>query len=195
MKLDWGKKCLAFGLKAEEYIFLQIRIVNIAVLWRPFHQVKLFDDHLTVESPGILPGLVRTYNIREVHFSRNPKVAEYMHVYKFVKEYGEGVDRIFREMQESGCPEPIFRQVEFLVKATIQQHESSLALQKSKEKSKEKILNLITINPYITTREIMKECQLSESMVYKIVRLLRENGEIERAGGDKGGHWKINGNK
>ena len=37
-------------------------------------QVKLFDDHITVESPGILPGLVRPYNIREMHFSRNPKI-------------------------------------------------------------------------------------------------------------------------
>jgi len=25
-------------------------------------QIKLFDDHFTVESPGFLPGLVRTYN-------------------------------------------------------------------------------------------------------------------------------------
>ena len=41
-------------------------------------QVKLFDDHMTVESPGILPGLVRPYNIREMHFSRNPKIALYM---------------------------------------------------------------------------------------------------------------------
>lgn len=81
------------------------------------------------------------------------------------------------------------------MKTTIQQHESSLVLQKSKEKSKEKILNLITSDPYITTKEIMKECQLSESMVYKIVRLLRENGKIERIGGDKGGHWKIKSNK
>lgn len=27
-------------------------------------QIKMFDDHLTVESPGMLPGLVRTSNIR-----------------------------------------------------------------------------------------------------------------------------------
>ena len=31
-------------------------------------QIKMFDDHLTVESPGILPGLVRVNNIREFHF-------------------------------------------------------------------------------------------------------------------------------
>ncbi|WP_415928953.1 hypothetical protein [Zhenpiania hominis] len=36
----------------------------------------MFDDHFTVESPGILPGLVRISNIREFHFSRNPKIVE-----------------------------------------------------------------------------------------------------------------------
>ena len=55
------------------------------------NQVKLFDDHMTVESPGILPGLVRSNNIREIHFSRNPKIALYMRNHKLVKEFGEGV--------------------------------------------------------------------------------------------------------
>lgn len=84
-------------------------------------QVKMFDDHLTVESPGILPGLVRPYNIREMHFSRNPKIALYMRSYKLVKEFGEGVDRMFREMEEAGHPAPEYRQNEFMVYATIWQ--------------------------------------------------------------------------
>ena len=84
-------------------------------------QVKLFDDHITVESPGILPGLVRPYNIREMHFSRNPKIALYMRSYKLVKEFGEGVDRMFREMEEAGLPAPEYRQNEFMVYATIRQ--------------------------------------------------------------------------
>ena len=85
-------------------------------------QVKLFDDHMTVESPGILPGLVRPNNIREMHFSRNPKIALYMRNHKLVKEFGEGVDRMFREMAEAGLPAPEYRQNEFMVYATIRQH-------------------------------------------------------------------------
>ena len=85
-------------------------------------QVKLFDDHMTVESPGILPGLVRPYNIREMHFSRNPKIALYMRNHKLVKEFGEGVDRMFREMEEAGQPAPEYRQNGFMVYATIRQH-------------------------------------------------------------------------
>ncbi len=82
-------------------------------------QIKMFDDHLTVESPGMLPGLVRTNNIREIHFSRNPKIFEFLHEYEYVKEFGEGVDRMFREMEAAGLPDPEYRTVEFMVYATI----------------------------------------------------------------------------
>lgn len=66
--------------------------------------VKIFDHHYVVESPGVLPGMVRIDNIRQMHFSRNPKIAEFMREYKLVKEFGEGVDRMFREMAEAGNP-------------------------------------------------------------------------------------------
>lgn len=41
-------------------------------------QIKMFDDHIVVESPGKLLGLVRADNIRFTHFSRNPKIAEFL---------------------------------------------------------------------------------------------------------------------
>ncbi len=85
-------------------------------------QIKMFDDHFTVESPGMLPGIVRTTNIREIHFSRNPKIFEFLHEYDYVKEFGEGVDRMYREMNDAGLPEPEYRTVEFMVFATLKNH-------------------------------------------------------------------------
>ena len=82
-------------------------------------QIKMFDDHFTVESPGILPGLVRIDNIREFHFSRNPKIVELLNEYDLVKEFGEGVDRIYRDMADAGLPEPEYRQAEFMLYATL----------------------------------------------------------------------------
>ncbi len=82
-------------------------------------QIKMFDDHFTVESPGILPGLVRVNNIREFHFSRNPTIVELLNEYDLVKEFGEGVDRIYRDMANAGLPEPEYRQVEFMLYATL----------------------------------------------------------------------------
>lgn len=85
-------------------------------------QIKMFDDHFKVESPGTLPGLVRTSNIREIHFSRNPKIVQFLHEYEYVKEYGEGADRMYREMEIAKLPEPEYRTVEFMVYATIKNH-------------------------------------------------------------------------
>ena len=82
-------------------------------------QIKMFDDHFVVESPGILPGLVRVNNIREFHFSRNPKIVELLGEYDLVKEFGEGVDRIYRDMEEAGLPDPIYRQSEFMLYAEL----------------------------------------------------------------------------
>lgn len=82
-------------------------------------QIRMFDDHFIVESPGILPGLVRISNIREFHFSRNPKIVELLTEYEFVKELGEGVDRIYRDMAEAGLPEPEYRQADFMLSAIL----------------------------------------------------------------------------
>lgn len=64
-------------------------------------QIKMFDDRIIVESPGNLPGIVRLNNIRQVHFSRNPKIASFLHEYNYVQEFGEGVDRMYREDRKS----------------------------------------------------------------------------------------------
>lgn len=82
-------------------------------------QIKMFDDHFTVESPGTLPGLVRINNIREYHFSRNPKIVELLNEYDLVKEFGEGIDRIYRDMASAELPEPTFNESEFMFYATL----------------------------------------------------------------------------
>ena len=68
-----------------------------------------------MESPGRLPGLVKAGNIRHTHFSRNPKIAEFLRDYNFVKEYGEGVDRMCRELEAAGLQSPEYRVNAFML--------------------------------------------------------------------------------
>ena len=79
----------------------------------------MFDDHLAVESPGSLPGLVRTSNMREMHFSRNPKTVEFMQVYGYVKEFGEGVDACIGKWRKPGCLHQSIGLWEFILFATL----------------------------------------------------------------------------
>ena len=47
-------------------------------------------------------------------------------------------------------------------------------------------------NPSVTIRELQDETGLSESGVKKVIRQLKNDGQICRVGGDKGGHWEVN---
>ena len=79
----------------------------------------MFDDRLVFESPGKLPGQVKPNNIRNTHFSRNPKIAAFLKTYHYVKEFGEGFDRICREQEVNGASIPSFRTDEFILKITV----------------------------------------------------------------------------
>lgn len=110
----------------EEYPkFVRQELIVNAVTHRDYSirgtdiQIKMFDDRIVVESPGKLPGLVKIDNIRHTHFSRNPKIAEFLKTYNFVKEYGEGVDRMCKELETAGLQDPEYRINVFLLQTTI----------------------------------------------------------------------------
>ena len=110
----------------EEYPkFVRQEIIVNAVTHRSYSisgtdiQIKMFDNRIVVESPGKLPGLVRTNNIRYTHFSRNPRIAEFLKAYKFVKEYGEGVDRMYNELESAGLHEPEYFCNAFILQTVI----------------------------------------------------------------------------
>jgi len=78
----------------------------------------MFDDRLVFESPGTLPGNVKPDNIRHTHFSRNPHIAQFLKAYEFVKEFGEGVYRMSREMEAVDMLPPIYHLDAFILKVT-----------------------------------------------------------------------------
>ena len=82
-------------------------------------QIKMFDNRIVVESPGKLPGMVKADNIRFTHFSRNPKIAEFLKAYDFVKEYGEGVDRMCKELEAAGQKNPEYYTNAFMLQTVI----------------------------------------------------------------------------
>lgn len=176
-------------------------------------QIKMFDDHLTVESPGILPGLVRVNNIREFHFSRNPKIVEFLNEYDLVKEFGEGVDRIYRDMSKAGLPEPEYKQSEFMLYATLKNknwgkrdarwNADHLLSEKGDEKEMkkgdeiasrvEKTLEIITNNPQITINELALALQSTKKQAETAINRLKETGRIHREGSARNGKWIVEG--
>ncbi len=88
-------------------------------------EVRLFDDRMEVESPGRLPGLVRLANLRRSHYSRNPRIARVLTEIGFVRELGEGIDRMIDEMSAFGLQEPEFREEGYSVVVTLRNDATS----------------------------------------------------------------------
>lgn len=47
------------------------------------------------------------------------KIAQYLKAYKYVKEFGEGIDCICNELETEGCAIPSFHIDAFILKATL----------------------------------------------------------------------------
>lgn len=58
--------------------------------------------------------------------------------------------------------------------------------------SKKTIINLITVNPKTTTKNIISATGLTRRGLEYQLKKLKETGKIERIGSDKGGYWKVN---
>ena len=181
-------------------------------------QIKMFDDRLVFETPGKLPGIVRTDNIRYTHFSRNPKIAEYLKAYNYVKEFGEGVDRICRELTALGVPEPQYNLVAFIMKATVgakvlndgqemSQEDYPEITQKNYPETTQKlpknlhldlsstqkdIIEFLIQNPYAGRVEIASQLgNITEDGVKYNLKVLQEKGVVKRIGPAKGGYWEV----
>lgn len=59
------------------------------------------------------------------------------------------------------------------------------------DKSEDKILLLIQNNPSITISEMMRQLEMSDSGVRKVLRKLQKEKRLCRVGSNKSGHWEI----
>lgn len=136
-------------------------------------------------------------------------MSEYLKAYDYVKEFGEGVDRMCRELSAVGTREPQYHLVAFIMKATVlanmleegkgnnaSGHGTTQTNQKRPESDQisdqiKIILELVKTNPQISRAEISEKTGLHDSSVKRRLKTLIDKGIIQRIGPDKGGYWKF----
>ncbi|HVO93425.1 MAG TPA: ATP-binding protein [Terriglobales bacterium] len=72
-------------------------------------EVWMFDDHITVRSPGLPPAPVTLEQLRQqrsLHFSRNPLIVRVLADIGYLREMGEGIPRMYQEMESYGLSPP-----------------------------------------------------------------------------------------
>lgn len=157
-------------------------------------RIELFDDRLEVTSPGRLPGLVRVDNIRSIRFARNPRVARALADLGYGRELGEGVDRMFQEMERVGLPDPIYTQGGASV--TVQFLADTLAAKVLDQlpPSSERFVEHLSRVGRVTTTEAMTLLGISRPSALGNLHRLAEAGLIEHVGTslkDPRGFWRL----
>lgn len=134
-----------------------------------------------------------------------------------MREFGEGVDRICRELEVNGAGNPSFHTDEFILKVTVRKVTESEQkpnrnrteelpekltenIKKITEKASAqgetltanriKILELMMEDPYISRADLAKIIGISETSVYRNIEMMRGK-YLRRVGPDKGGFWGI----
>ena len=81
--------------------------------------ITLWDDRVEIRSPGSLPGHITKDNMRNEHYSRNPRIMRTLQTLGLVEEYGEGIDRMYREMEARLLDPPTFEATSSSVAVTL----------------------------------------------------------------------------
>lgn len=123
-------------------------------------------------------------------------------------EFGEGVDRMCRELTSAGAREPQYRLVGFIMKATVYstvlgerqpksdtRHETTQKTTGPVAKvsmTQERILNFLRKNPTAGRTEIAAEIDdVTEDGIKYNLKALQAKKLLKRVGPDKGGHWEV----
>ncbi|MEM6281861.1 MAG: ATP-binding protein [Chloroflexota bacterium] len=191
------------GLEREEtteYPQFAVReaIVN-AVCHRDYRlkgrriEIRMYSDRLEVISPGGLPGFITVENIKDEHFSRNPRIVNGLFQWGYIEELGLGIDRMMEVMEKAGHKPPSFdaRPYSFAVTLFNQREQQEIPRWvKSTNHRQAKALEYIRSNGSITNREYRSLCQgvSAETLRLDLVDMV-EKGILVKLGSKKGTYY------
>jgi ATP-dependent DNA helicase RecG len=108
------------GMVREESAEYPISVVREAIVNAVAHRdysirgegirLLMFNDRLTIYSPGRLPGHVTLDNLRDERYSRNEAMVAILGDWGYIERLGYGIDRMLAAMQELGLPDPTFEE-------------------------------------------------------------------------------------
>jgi ATP-dependent DNA helicase RecG len=155
-------------------------IVTNAVLHRDYSipadiQIRVFDNRVEVESPGVLPGHITVKNILDEQFARNGAIVRLINKFPNPpnKDVGEGLDTAVEAMKRMRLKPPIIEETASSVVVKIR-HEPLATPEQS-------IMDYLENHDEITNR-IARELTgiKSENSMKEVFYRLRDSGLIEQ---------------
>lgn len=158
-------------------------IITNAVLHRDYSipddiHIRIYDNRVEVESPGVLPGHITPLNILDERFARNGNIVRIINKFPNPpnKDVGEGLNTAFRAMKRLQLKEPEIVQKESSVLVIIK-HEQLAS-------PEERIMEFLTARSTINNGEARDICVIREDWrIRSIFSRMVDAGMIEKVPG------------
>ena len=150
--------------------------------------IEIFEDKFVVTSyGGLVEGLVLEDFYSGTSMPRNREIMRIFKDLEFVEQLGSGIPKIIKAY---GREVVSLNGKVLKIMLNFDGFAGNVG-EKTREKTREKILNVMRSNPLVTTRELADLLELTPKGVEWHLTKLKKQGVIRRKGPDKGGHWEI----
>lgn len=128
----------------------------------------------------------------------------------FIEAWGRGYEKIMKAfdkanlkwpeftVEQGGVTATIYREIFMSVRGDAKPNQTNTEpiqtgqdSQKTTQRTTQKNLDLIALNPFITRSEMAIECSVTPDAIKLQLKKLKDKGVIRRVGADRGGYWEI----
>jgi ATP-dependent DNA helicase RecG len=156
-------------------------------------ELRMYSDRLEVISPGGLPGFITVENIKDEHFSRNPRIVNGLFQWGYIEELGLGIDRMFEVMEQAGQQPPNFDARPYSFAVTLlneREKQKPPEWMRNTNHRQAKALQYIREHGSITNREYRNLCEgvSAETLRLDLADMV-EKSILMKVGSKKGTHY------
>jgi ATP-dependent DNA helicase RecG len=156
-------------------------------------ELRMYSDRLEVISPGGLPGFITVENIKDEHFSRNPRIVNGLFQWGYIEELGLGIDRMFEVMEQAGHQPPNFDARPYSFAVTLlneREKQKPPEWMRNTNHRQAKALQYIREHGSITNREYRILCEgvSAETLRLDLADMV-EKSILMKVGSKKGTHY------
>lgn len=123
--------------------------------------------------------------------SKWEKAFEYIPIESLIKKYQEDYYKAINNCNAAGNSNEFIEFMLKMINETMSDLLESATQETTRETTQEKIINLIKENPYITQTEMASKIGITRDGISYNIKMLKDNGIIERVGATKNGSWRI----
>ena len=162
-----------------------IDIVHPLILSSVFHYEFVF-IHPFGDGNGRMARLWQTAIL-----SKWEKVFEYIPIESLIKKYQEDYYKAINDSNKNGNSNEFIEFMLKMINETVSDLLETTTQETTQKTTQEKIIELIKKDPSITQTEMANKLGITRDGVSYNIKILKENGVIERVGSLKKGSWKI----